>query len=320
MIQRRVITSLVTIWGCTVLVFAFRYLLPGGPAQVMIGGTGGGGDFGTTTAHSLKVLEHRLGLDRPLVTQYFSWLNGLIHGNLGTSYYSQEPVTTVLKQRLVPSLQLIIGALIVILVLAFVFGIYAAIRNDRAGGRAVIAISGLGVSVPDFWVGTIAAGVLGLELHIFPAVGYTPLSGGLWANLHSIILPVLILSIVGGAFMIRHLHSSMTAALRSPYIRTAWAMGLPPRQVYLNCALRNALGPVLTFVPFIVFGLIGGTVLVEYIFNIPGEGSEILSSVSNQDYPVIQAIVLLVAVIVGVLNILADVAYALVDPRVRRSV
>src|SRR5207248_1030684 len=155
-------------------------------------------------------------------------------GDLGKSYYSGEPVTTVLGQRVVPSVELILGALLVSTLVGGALGIYSAIARERPIGLAILGATGLGLSVPDFWIATIAAGVFGLALHLFPAVGSTPPSAGLLANLHTVALPVLILSIVTGAFMARHLHSAMAGVLRSPYVRTAWAMGLSPRRVYLT--------------------------------------------------------------------------------------
>jgi peptide/nickel transport system permease protein len=135
-----------------------------------------------------------------------------------------------------------------------------------------------------------------------------------------LILPVLVLSVVTGSFLARHISSAMSSALDSPYIRTAWAMGLPPHKVYLHCALRNAVAPVVTFIPLAFTALVGGTVLVENIFAIPGLGTEIVSSVSNEDFPVIQAIVLIVGVLVAVLNLLADTGLALLDPRIRNAI
>lgn len=314
---RRLLTSIPTIIVCTILVFAFRYLLPGGPVQDMLGGAGGSG---LVTAGQIHATEHRLGLDKPVVVQYLDWLKGVVlHGNLGTSYYSQEPVTKVLGQRVAPSLELIVGALVVSLIVGGGLGIYSAIKRDNAVGRTIQIGTGLGLSVPDFWLATVAAGVLGLSFHVFPPVGYKPFSAGILANLHTVILPILVLSIVTGCFIARHLNSAMSSALRAPYIRTAWASGLPGWKVYLNCALRNALGPVITFLPLAFAGLVGGTVLVEAVFDIPGLGTEIVSSVSNQDYPVVQGVVLLVGVLVAVLNLLADLTLASIDPRVRRS-
>ena len=192
-------------------------------------------------------------------------------------------------------------------------------REGRGVGQAVRVATGIGLAVPEFWLGAIAASTLGLGLGIFPAVGFTPLSESLGDNIYTLTLPVLVLAVVTASFLARHVSSAMTAALDSPYIRTAWAMGIPSRTIYFNCALRNAVGPVITFVPLAFASLVGGTVLVETIFAIPGLGTEIMRSVTSQDYPVVQGIVLLVGVLVAVLNLLADVLLAFIDPRIRRA-
>lgn len=316
-VARRLATAIPTVLLCTIVVFAFRFVLPGGPVQDMLGGGLAGGKV---TASQLAALKARLGLNKSVIVQYWDWLTNAIHGQLGTSYYSSEPVTTVVGQRIVPSLELIIGALVVSSVVGGALGIYAAIKHGRRAGRAILLGTGLGLSVPDFWLATIAAGVLGLTLNLFPVVGFIPLSQGIGRNLYSIALPVLVLSVVTGCFLARHVQSAMASALDTPYIRTAWAMGLPSHKIYLNCALRNAIGPVITFIPLAFAALVGGTVLVETVFDIPGLGTEIVTSVSNQDYPVVQGIVLIAGVLVAVLNLLADVILALIDPRVRRGV
>ena len=321
LIGRRLVTSAVTVIGCSILVFTLRFLLPGGPVQDMIGGSGqssaGGG--GQVPGAEIKALEQKFGLNHPVWVQYWNWVvAGVFHGDFGRSYYSDEPVRTVLLQRLGPSLELIVGALVVAVLAGGGLGIYSAIRRERFGGRVVLAATGLGLSFPDFWLATIAAGFLGLKLHIFPPL-WPGLNPSFLASIHYVILPVLLLSIVSGAFICRQLHSSMAEALRSPYVRTAWAMGLSPRTIYMNYALRNAVGPVITLIPLSFAALVSGTVLVEYIFNIPGLGSEIVTAVINLDYPVVQATVLLLAVVVAILNLLADIALSLLDPRIRRS-
>lgn len=314
-ILRRVATAIPTVLLGTVVIFALRYLLPGGPVRAMLGA----GAAGQVTDDQVAAMEERMGLDGPVPVQYWNWLTGVVQGDLGTSYYSQQPVSTVIMDRVVPSLELIIGSLFVAVVFGTGVGIWSAIKRGRRTGRMVLLGTGLGLSVPDFWLGTIAAGVLGLTLNVFPAVGFTPLSEGVGNNLYTLTLPILVLALVTGCFLARHVSSAMSSALDSPYIRTAWAMGLPARQVYLNCALRNALGPVITLIPLAFTALVGGTVLVENIFAIPGLGTAIVRSVANQDYPVIQGIVLIVGVLVALLNLMADLTLAIMDPRIRRS-
>jgi len=310
-ILRRLATSVPTIILSTMLVFALRYLMPGGPVQAMLGG--GTGQY---TPAQIAAIEARLGLNAPVPVQYWRWLTEVARGNLGTSYYSQQPVTSVLAPRVVPSVELIVGALLVSVAVGGGLGLLAAVRRGRLSGRAIQLGTGLGLSVPDFWLAAVGAGVFGLMLNIVPAVGFTPLSQSIGGNIDTLVLPVLVLSVVTGSFLARHVASAMSAALDSPYIRTAWAMGLPPRTIYLNCALRNAVAPVITFLPLAVTALVGGTVLVENIFAIPGLGTEIVTSVSNEDYPV----VLIVGVLVAVLNLLADIGLALFDPRIKNAI
>jgi peptide/nickel transport system permease protein len=236
----------------------------------MLGGVSGGAQL---TPAQLAALNSRFGLNKPVFVQYWDWIVAALHGNLGTSYYNSAPVTTIISQRIGPSLELIVGSLVLSIILGGALGIFSAIKRNRASGRLVLSATGLGLSVPDFWLATVAAGFLGLTLHVFPAVGFTPLSGGFAANVRTVTLPILVLSVVTSSFIARHLRSAMVAALESPYIRTAWASGLPSWKVYLNCALRNALGPVITFLPLAFTALVGGTVLIENVFNIPGLGT-----------------------------------------------
>ena len=319
-VGKRLVTSAITLFACSVLIFGYRYMVPGGPAATIADLSQLSNSASPAqVAREIQVLDQRFGLDKPIYVQYWNWLTGVLHGHLGTSFYSQAPVTTVIGQRMAPSFELIIGAVVVSLVIGVPLGMYSAIRREHPIGRTVLAVSGLQISVPDFWIATINAAIFGLALHWFPAVGFVPLSAGLAANLHSMILPILTLAIVPTAFVVRHLHNSMAQVLRSPYIRTGWAMGLPSWQIYLRCALRNALGPIITLIPILIAALLGGTVLVEYIFNIPGLGTAIITAVENQDYPMTQGLVLLAGVVVAVFNLLADLALSVIDPRVRKG-
>jgi len=187
-VLRRLATSIPTIIVSTILVFVLRYLLPGGPVQAMLGG--GTGQY---TPQQIAAIEARLGLNAPVLVQYWHWITGVLHGNLGTSYYSQQPVTTVIAPRVIPSLELIVGALVVSTIVGGGLGILAAVNRGRPAGRTIQLGTGLGLSIPDFWLAAVAAGVLGLTLNIFPAVGFTPISESLSGNLDTLILPVLVL-------------------------------------------------------------------------------------------------------------------------------
>lgn len=315
-IVRRILTAVPTVLAATVLVFALRYLLPGGPVQTILGP----GAAGNVTDAQIAAIEHRFGLDRPVIVQYFSWLGDLLHGDFGISYYSHQPVSTIIWQRVIPSVELILGSLLVAIVVGGTLGLFAAIRGEGRANRLISLVTGLGLAVPDFWLAAVAAGLLGRTLGILPAVGFTPITEGVGRNIHTLILPVCVLGLVTGCFLARHVESSMSAVLRQPYVRTAWAMGLRGRTVYLNWALRNALAPVITFIPIAIATLVGGTVLVENIFAIPGLGTEIVRSVESEDFPVVQAIVLCVAVVVAALNLVSDLTMAALDPRIRKNI
>jgi peptide/nickel transport system permease protein len=215
-ILNRLVTALVTLFVCSVLIFGYRYLIPGGPAadiadlsQLSAGSTP------TQLTRQINALKIRFGLNKPIPVQYYDWADGVLHGHLGTSFYSGSSVTTVIGQRMAASAELIVGALVISLLIGVPLGIYAAIRRGRPTGRIVLAISGLQISVPDFWIATINAAVFGLILHWFPSVGFVPLSAGLWANLDTMILPILTLAIIPTAFLLRHLQSSLSRALTS---------------------------------------------------------------------------------------------------------
>jgi peptide/nickel transport system permease protein len=309
--RRRLAAFVPTIVLVSILVFLLRALVPGGPAEVLLGAD--------PRAQPIADKNKRLGLDHPVVVQYLNWIGGIFHGSFGNSYVSGTSVATIISQGLAATAELVIGALLVATIVGGVAGIFAAVKQSNPAGRAVLSLSALGLSVPDFWLATIAAGVFGLVLKVVPAVGYTPISAGLFSNLRSVILPILILSIPTGALITRHVQGVMSSALQAPYVRAAWAMGLPARDVYLKCALRAAVGPVITFRPLALAGLVGASVIVESIFNIPGLGSDIVTAATGRDYPVMQAIILILAVLVIVLNAAADLVVAIVDPRVRRG-
>ena len=241
---RRLATSVPTIIVSTILVFALRYLLPGGPVEAMLGG--GTGQY---TAKQIAAIEARLGLNAPVPVQYWHWLTGVLHGNLGTSYYSQQPVTTVIAPRVIPSLELIIGALIVSTVIGGGLGILAAAKRGHPAGRAVQLGTGLGLSVPDFWLAAVAAGVLGLTWNIFPAVGFTPISQSLSGNIDTLALPVLVLSVVTGSFLARQHQGGAAALGQAPQVvQGSLGIGfagpgrLDAAQTHIDAALGQAAG------------------------------------------------------------------------------
>jgi peptide/nickel transport system permease protein len=310
LIARRLVAFAPTLLIVAIITFALEHIVPGGPALALVGASGGG-------SRTIALINQQLGLNKPLLAQFGTYVGHVLQGQLGQSYINHAPVSTIIGQHLGPSIELIAGALVLSLILGVGAGILSAVKRDTRLGQLILTASGGGLSIPDFWLATLAAGIVGVDLKLLPATGYVPLGDGLVPNLRTMIMPVIILSIPTSAFICRHLRSSMTAALESPYIRTSWAMGVRAPVIYFRFALRNAVTPVINFLPLVISGLIGATVVVEFVFAIPGIGSEIISAVTDRDYPTLQAIVLMVAVVVLVLNLLADVAVGAIDPRVR---
>lgn len=312
LLLRRLAAFVPTLILVVIIAFVLEHIVPGGPAEALIGIDGGG-------AAAIATINRQLGLNKPLVAQFISYLNHLIHGQLGESYITSTPVRSLIGQRLQPSVELIIGALVVSVIVGGGAGVFSAVKRNSRLGKVILTASGAGLAVPDFWIGALASGIIGVSLALLPPSGYQPISAGLVPNLRTVILPIVVLSIPTSAFICRHLRSGMVAALESPYIRTAWAMGVRPWWIYSRFALRNAVTPLITFLPLVVSGLIGGTVVVEYIFGIPGLGSLIVNATTDRDYVTLQAVVLLIGVVVLVLNLLADLVVFAIDPRSRAN-
>lgn len=306
-ILRRTAFFLPTLVVITFIVFALQLVIPGGPAEA-IAGAG-------SSRESIDAINEDLGLDRPLAVQYGSWVSGVLQGDLGSSYFSREPVRELLVRRMEPTALLVGSALVLALLIGGGAGIWAAIRRARRDGRLILSASGIGLAVPDFWLATLAGGFIGLDLGLLPAVGYTSLAEGAGQTFRSLVLPVLVLSFATGAVVCRHVRSAMVQALDSPHIRTAWAMGVPRTRIYLGDALRSAAPSVITLLPLLVATLVGASVIVEHVFAIPGIGSLTVESVDNRDYATLQGAVLTMAVMVLVLNFVADLALARLDRR-----
>ncbi|MGE0798272.1 MAG: ABC transporter permease [Lautropia sp.] len=311
LIRRRLLSLLPTILIGTLIVFMLQQLVPGGPAAALLGGD--------MTREAVEATNERLGLNRPLPVQYGAWLRDVLSGDLGVSFRSQEPVSRFILQRLAPTLELVVAALLVAVLAGGTLGIWAAVRREHRDGRAILALTGIGLSVPNFWLGTLVVGYFGVHLAVVPVGGFVPLSAGLWPSLHSVLAPTLVMAIISTVMIARHLRSSMTLVLESTHVRTARAAGLHPRDINLNYALRIAVAPLITFLPLVFSQLVGSTVVIERIFNIPGLGSGLVQAVNNRDYPTIQGVILVILLAVIVLNLLADLALQALDPRIRQA-
>ncbi|MFD8421752.1 ABC transporter permease [Streptomyces sp. NPDC059466] len=288
---------------CTATVSFFLVRLSGDPVKLLLPPD--------ATAQQEDVLRGSLGLDRPLVTQYLDFLWGLPRLDFGNSLFYNEPVRTVLADRLPATLQLAAAALVVTLVIAIPAGIFAAMRRGRASDRGVMTMVLLGQSTPPFWVGILLILVFAVGLHALPASGY-----GTFAHL---VLPAITLAVYSVAVVARLLRSSLVDVLSSDHIRTARAKGFGPLKVVLTHGLRNASLPVVTVVGLEVGSLLGGAILTEQVFSWPGIGQLTIEAISHRDFPLVQATVLLFAATFVVVNLLVDLSYSFLDPRVRTS-
>jgi peptide/nickel transport system permease protein len=307
----RLRTFVPTLVLITVLSFLLRVVIPGGPADALLGSS--------DNPDTIRMINERYGLDDPIWLQYFRWLGEVLTGDFGTSFASGLPVSSVIGPRIASTVEVVGLGLIVSLVVGGGLGLYAAIHRDSRAGSFLFAVSGLGVSVPLFWLATMCAGIFGATLHLLPVNGYTPVSDGLLPHVESIVMPVLLIAAPSTALMIRHVRSSMVSVLTSPYVRTARAMGIDRRRIYFDLALRNALGPVITFIPFLASMLVGELVVIDIVFVLPGLGSAIVDAVHFRDYAVLQAIVLILALTVVTLSLVTDLVLTAIDPRRRKG-
>jgi peptide/nickel transport system permease protein len=258
-----------------------------------------------------------LGLDRPFLQQYGTWLGGICHGDLGQSLTSRKPVSQELLQRVTLTSHLAVMSLGIALLIALPIGILSAVRQDTVADYVGRMFAILGLSLPDFWLATVTITFLALWFHWIPPLGFAPIWTHPARNLSQLLIPATIIGVRLAAVSMRMTRSSLLEVLRQDYIRTAWAKGLRERVVILRHALKNAFIPVVTIIGQQFSVLLGGTVIVEFVFLQPGVGSLMLDAVLLRDYPMIQGAVMFFAVVIVVMNLLVDVSYAWLDPRIR---
>lgn len=292
-----------------IVAFLLIHLAPGDPASVMLGSD--------ATLDQVQRLRQQLALDQPLPVQFVAWSSRVLHGDLGISHFAQKPVLLVLAQRAEPTLILTSLSILVAVLIGVPAGIVSALRRGTAVDQAVLAMALVGASVPSFWLGLSLILYFAVHLGWFPSSGIVPLSGAGFEALRYYVLPALALGFPNSALITRITRSSMLDVLQQDYVRTAASKGLAPLTVTLHHALRNALVPIITVVGLTIASLMGGAVVTETVFSIPGVGRLVVQSVLRRDYPVIQAAILLVATIYVVVNLLVDLIYVWVDPRIR---
>ena len=312
-VARWLVSSLVMLFAITALTFVLASMAPGDAARAILSS-----ESGSYTAQQYRQMRQALGIDQPLVVQYWHWLDGVAHGSLGTDLFSGQPVAQELNTRLAPSLSIILGTVLVAGVTGVSLGVISALRGG-ALGRAVDAVSLLGLAIPSFWLALALAELLAVKIRLFPATGYTPLDINPAGWLRGITLPVLALSAGAVAFIAKQTRDSMADVMSREFVVMLRARGLSWRSVVLRHALRNAAIPVVTLLGLLLVGLLGSTVLVEDVFAIPGLGQQAVTAAGSHDLPVIEGVAFYFTVIVVIANLLVDLSYRLLNPRVRGS-
>ncbi len=317
-VLRRVLASIPTLVLFSLLIAGLIRLVPGDVVEARLAG-GGGMDGGSLNEDTIQALREDLGLDRSFPEQYIDWVTHAIRGDLGVSMWTYQGVTTAIFQRARLSVQLALMAMGIALLIAIPLGVLSAIKQDSWLDYVARLFAVAGLSIPDFWIATMVLLALSLYIGWLPEFGYFPPWEEPWKNFQALIFPALIIGYRYSAISARMTRSAMLEVLRQDYVRTARAKGLTDRVVITRHALRNALIPVVTIMASQLSHLIGGLVVVETIFSLPGMGRLVLDSVISRDYPVVQGAVMMIAVVFVLANLLVDLSYAVIDPRIRYS-
>ncbi|MDF1794401.1 MAG: ABC transporter permease [Thalassobaculaceae bacterium] len=308
-IIQRLLATIPVLGMVAVFVFLMLRLTPGDPAAVLAGDNG--------TPEQIEQIRQSLGLNEPLLVQLGIWVGNLLQGDFGQSYFFKKDVAELILLRVEPTLALAITTLILTIAVAVPIGVIAAYKHGTWIDRAVMAFSVAGFSVPVFVLGYILIYVFAMEVKLFPVQGYKEISDGFWPFLHRLILPSITLSVIYIALIARITRASVLEILGEDYIRTAYAKGLTPSTVLRKHALRNAAVPIVTVIGIGIALLIGGVVVTESVYNIPGLGRLTVDAVLGRDYPTIQAVIIVFSFVYVVINLLVDLTYSLLDPRIR---
>ena len=312
-IIRRLLLGIVVLLGLSVLAFGLMRLLPGDPLMLFVGSD----EYASYSPERIEIKRAEYGLDQPVVAQYFNWLGGVFRGDFGDSIALQRSVGKLITQRLPVTLDLAFFTLILCGLSGITLGTICALRRGKWLDSALSALANAGITIPSFALAIFMIYVFAIKLHWLPTYGYTPPFDDLGDNLRKLIMPVLCLSLFGTAALTRQTRSSMLEVIQQDYVRTAWSKGLRERTVVLRHVIKNGLIPVITTLGMQVSYIFGGAVVVEVVFAIPGMGRLIMDGVLNKDYMVVQGAVLVVGAIVVLVNLLVDIAYGWVDPRIR---
>jgi len=308
---KRLFALIPVLFIVSIVVFLITRLTPGSPAAIILGQG--------ASPEQIAALSKEMGLDEPVVNQYFIWLSNIFHGDFGYSYFLNKPVLGAIWDNVGPTVSLAILAQIFGVAFALLFGIYAAKHKGTIRDESIMGASLLGISIPSFLLGSFLILLLAVQLRIFPVSGYVPLNAGLFEYLKYLVLPTITLGAIQAALITRMTRSSLLDTISENFVKTAKAKGLNERTIMLKHTLRVSFLPILTVIGESFAGLVTGAAVTESLFNIPGLGQLIVSSIERRDYALIQGAVLLITVAYVVINLVVDLLYAVIDPRVRNS-
>jgi len=308
-LAKRFATFVATLLGASIVVFLVLEILPGDPAMVILGPN--------ADQEAYDALSKQLGLDRPMFERYLDWIGGLLTGNLGESYAYSVPVWDLLMERMALTVPLALIAMVMSVAAALALGVYAASRHNKPGDYGVMAFSQLGIAVPNFWFGILLILFFSVYLRWFSSGGFPGWSEGFWQALKSLVLPAIALATVQTAILARTTRSAVLETFREDYVRTARAKGLNANATLWRHVVRNALIPVITIMGLQFANLLTGTIVIENVFYLPGLGRLVFQAISNRDLVVVKDVVLFLAAMVIIVNFLVDLAYAVIDPRLK---
>jgi len=312
MIIRRIGQSIIVLLIVTLMVFLLMQLVPGDPIANFLGAN--------ATPEQIEHYNKLFGFDQPVMVQYWKWLIGLFHGEMGRSVALQKDISEVIFQRLGITLSIVIPAFVFAVVLGIILGITAAKNRGTAIDSVISFFANIGMSMPMFWFGLILILIFALKLHILPTSGFVSIKdGGISGYFSHLLLPMLVLAAGPLAQFTRQTRSSMLEVIRQDYVTTAKAKGLGKREITFKHQLRNALIPIITVMGVTLGGMIGGTVLVESIFVVPGLGNLMITSIKGRDFMVVEDGVLVIAIAVAICNLIVDILYGVIDPRIRND-
>lgn len=306
---RRILLAIPVILLVTIMVFSLMHLIPGDPATVILGQE--------ATPEAIRAMRAELGLNKPIVIQYLTWLWGVLHGDLGRSLVDHTPVAKLIAQRLPATLELTFGTFLVAILIAIPAGILSAARKGTWVDYFSTSFALGGMSIPHFWLGMMFIVLFAVKLGWLPASGYVPFVDNPVENMKAMIMPMVATGFREAAILMRMVRSSLLEVMDADYVRTAYSKGLKESTVVLKHALKNAFVPVLTSSGLMIAGLLGGLVITESIFSIPGYGKLIVDSIYTRDFVTVQGAILVSALLVVVVNLVVDILYTVIDPRIK---